>query len=276
MAHMRTIQTSEAERQRGHLSAESIELAIQSILEDGIVILEGVVDLEHCRILADKMLEEVEDIAKKDAAPFNWHRGNLQQPPPTAPAYIFRDVLANDFVIDVTKALLGKGMKNAFYSSNTAMPSQDRQPVHVDLGQLWRNQDPPHPPFGLVVNIAVVDMDPENGSTEIWPATHLDTTVVIEDGKVEVPEQSLEVRRVVAPPYQPTVKQGSAIIRDIRLWHCGTPNRTATPRPMIAMIHYINWWPEEPFNLHVSAKTSLDHPDLRQHAHFVGDLGLRF
>ena len=34
------------------------------------------------------------------------------------------------------------------------------------------------------------------------------------------------------------------LIRDMRLWHRGMPNRTEQPRPMIAMIHVCHWWHE--------------------------------
>ena len=32
-----------------------------------------------------------------------------------------------------------------------------------------------HPPHRLVVNIALVDVSEENGSTELWPGSHRDT-----------------------------------------------------------------------------------------------------
>src|SRR6185312_16908566 len=101
--------------------------------------------------------------------PYNWNKGNVQQDPPPFPPYLFRDVLVNDLVIQVTKAILGKGVKSVFYSGNTAMPSESRQPVHADSGHLWPNLEVAHPPYQLVVNVPVVYMDARNGSTEIWP-----------------------------------------------------------------------------------------------------------
>lgn len=32
------------------------------------------------------------------------------------------------------------------------------------------------------------------------------------------------------------------LIRDMRLWHRGTPNHSAAPRFMIAMIHSVAWY----------------------------------
>jgi ectoine hydroxylase-related dioxygenase (phytanoyl-CoA dioxygenase family) len=87
-------------------------------------------------------------------------------------------------------------------------------------------------------------MTPEYGSTEIWPGTHRDTSVSIFDETIKVSEEKLNQRRAIAPPIQPHVKRGGIVIRDIRLWHAGMPNRTQQPRPMIATIHTIHWLSE--------------------------------
>ncbi len=240
--------------------------AKQALEQDGILIVEDVIDLEHIHILRERVLADLDKYVNRPDASFNWNRGNIQQAPPPFPPFLFRDILAIDFVIQITKSILGAGMMNAFYSGNTAMPSESRQPVHADLGQLWPAQQNPHPAYGLVVNIGLVGMSPKNGSTEVWPGTHLDPSVVFEDGDIEVSPEHLEARRAVSLPLQADVAQGSAVIRDIRLWHAGMPNRTLEPRPVLAMIHYVNWWPTDKFVLHASAESLLTHPDLRQHA----------
>jgi hypothetical protein len=90
--------------------------------------------------------------------------------------------------------------------------------------------------------VPVVTMDEENGSTEVWPGSHLDTTMSIQLETIKVPEGIAARRREIAPPLQPRVEAGSILIRDMRLWHRGMPNRTEEPRPMIAMIHTCRWW----------------------------------
>jgi ectoine hydroxylase-related dioxygenase (phytanoyl-CoA dioxygenase family) len=142
----------------------------------------------------------------------------------------------------VSTAILGDGFANVFYSGNTAMPSEERQPVHADTGQLWPHLKAPTPPYQLVVNIPLVDMGPENGSTELWPGTHTYPTVTMSGGDIKVRPEVLAARRIIEPPIQPVVSAGSILIRDIRLWHAGMPNRTAAPRPMIAMIHTVPWY----------------------------------
>src|SRR5206468_4690609 len=122
----------------------------------------------------------------------------------------------------------------------------------------------------VVVNVPVVDMNPENGSTELWPGTHLDTTVAVAQGDLKVPEVVVERRRAEVPPIQPAVRRGSVLIRDIRLWHRGMPNHTAAPRPMIAMIHWIGWWSDtEPVRFPKGTEPFFEHPHLRTNARFV-------
>ena len=63
---------------------------------------------------------------------------------------------------------------------------------------------------------------------------------------------------------------GMDLIRDIRLWHAGTVNRAATPRPMLALIYTAGWWPgNSDFELPRAAQEQLRHPGLRTAARWV-------
>jgi ectoine hydroxylase-related dioxygenase (phytanoyl-CoA dioxygenase family) len=90
-------------------------------------------------------------------------------------------------------------------------------------------------------------MTPENGSTEIWLGTH-DFTQAAQEGahgdraSGRIREALLEKRREERGPSQPVVKKGSIVIRDLRLWHAGMPNKTDEARVMLAMIHFASWY----------------------------------
>jgi hypothetical protein len=114
-------------------------------------------------------------------------------------------------------------------------------------------------------------MSPENGSTELWPGTHTDTAVSVR-GDIKVPAEAVERWRAAAPPFQPTVRRGGVLIRDIRLWHAGMPNRTDRPRPMIAMIHNAGWLKlGKPMRFPVGTEAFFEGSDLTTHARFVED-----
>lgn len=267
---MNEISVTSQEVKAGKLGEQHLNAALKALSDDGFVILRDVVAPAHIEILRDKMLADVDEILKRDDAPFNFNTGNLQQDPPPFAPYLFRDILLNDLVIQVSKSLLGPGVKNSYYSGNTALPGGTRQPVHPDVAQLWPDLKYPTPPFGLVINIPVVDASPENGSTELWPGTHQDTTFCIHQGSTRISEEILEKRRAIRPPLQPSLKAGSVLIRDIRLWHAGMPNHANVPRPMIAMIHWCSWWLAcDPIPFPKNDEAFFAHSDLTTNARFV-------
>ena len=91
-------------------------------------------------------------------------------------------------------------------------------------------------------------MTPENGSTEVWLGSHLNSGPAAQEGKHgerasgRIKEALLVERAKERPPSQPTVKKGSIIIHDLRLWHGGKPNFTNAIWVMLAMIHFAPWY----------------------------------
>lgn len=271
---MNTIAVSDAEKRNRGLSPENLMRAVAAVNEDGYVVLTGVVDTAHLDVLRERMMADLETILAGADVPFNFNTGNVQQDPPPFAPYLFADILLNDIVIGVTKEILGPGLKNTFYSGNTALPHGTRQPVHPDAGHLWSGLAHATPAHNLVINVPVVDMSPENGATEIWPGTHRDTTYAIHEGSVPVSEALLDKYRSAGVPLQPAVARGGVIIRDMRMWHAGMPNHTEVPRPMIAMVHATSWWTEaDPIIAPRSSEPFFRHPLLKTVVRYVdGDV----
>lgn len=268
---MTALDLTPQEIQAGKITSAHLQQAVHALQEDGYVILNELLDRSHMALLAEKMIEDAKGILSRDDVPFNFNRGNIQQDPPPFHPYLFKEILVNEIVIAITKAVLGPGLKNAFYSGNTALPKAGtRQPVHADLGQLWPDLPTATPPYALVVNVLPVDVSPLNGSTEIWPGTHRDTSVYYQSEDIKVSEEKLAERRKVSPGFQYTARAGSVVIRDMRLWHAGMPNQSDTPRPMIAMIHYISWWSDlEPMVFPKGTESYFEHPHLLSLVRFV-------
>ena len=239
---MLELRPSRDERKKHCLDDEHLQLALQALREDGYVILHDVISSKHIETLRERMIADVESILALDDVPFQFNDGHLQQDPPPFPPYLFRDVLVNDFVVQITRAALGEGVKTFGYSGNTCLPNETQQPLHVDKGQLWPGLQTATPAYALIVNVPVVDMTPDSGSTEIWPGTHLDTTRSLDEGDIKIAPEDEARRRSEVEPLQPHVPAGGVVIRDMRLWHRGMPNHTDTARPMIAMVHYVRWW----------------------------------
>ena len=220
----------------GQLSDVSVKQAVDAIRVDGYVVLENVVSHDHLDILRERMDADSQMLIKAE----KWGgagrlKGHLQQGPPPFGPYIFRDIVANPYVIQVTKELLGAGLYNNFYNGNTNCPGSTTQPLHRDGAHLWPDQAVAHPTTEVVVNISPQDTTEANGSVELWPGSHL----VVSGRGIEIEEE--EARRKIAPPIRGNAKKGSILIRDMRLWHRGVPNPSDKPRHMIAMIHRVSW-----------------------------------
>jgi ectoine hydroxylase-related dioxygenase (phytanoyl-CoA dioxygenase family) len=173
---------------------------------------------------------------------------NIQQDPPLTSRYFSREIFLDPLATQVTSSVLGPRPRLSFISGNSALPPSagiepKAQPTHSDADFAH-----PNSPFALVVNIGLIDMIPENGSTEVWLGTHSLSSKEAQEGdhgeraSGMIKKDWLEKRREERPPAQPIVRKGSIVLRDLRLWHGGMPNWTADTRVMLAMIHFAPWY----------------------------------
>ncbi|KAF6810567.1 phytanoyl- dioxygenase [Colletotrichum sojae] len=247
-SHRAVIRPSEAEVHNNLVGPRNLEIAVRHLHSDGLVVVEDVVPHSDLDALNEKMVKDARYLQSLgEKGPFNYNQGNLQQDPPPVAEYFYKSVFANPIGTQITSSVLGPRPKWTFCSANAAMPplpgaSPQRQPVHADADFAF----PAHP-FALVVNVPLVDMTPENGSTELWLGTHGADVSVQEGAHGErasgrIREDLLEQRRAVRGPSQPVVKKGSVVVRDLRLWHAGMPNLSGEVRLMLAMIHFAGWY----------------------------------
>ncbi|KAI0594549.1 hypothetical protein F4775DRAFT_606195 [Biscogniauxia sp. FL1348] len=270
----RVIRPSAAEIQSSRLDARNLELAVRSMHEDGLVVVEDVVPHEHLDHLNAKMVQDALVLqARGDDGPFNYNLGNLQLDAPPWAEFFHPAVFTNRIATQITSSVLGPRPKWTFCSANAAMPPLPgaappaRQPVHSDA-------DFAHPshPFALVVNVPLVDMTAANGSTEVWLGTHGAGAAAQEGAHGERASGRIReswLATATGAPCQPTVRKGSLVVRDLRLWHAGMPNRTAAVRVMLAMIHFAAWF-RNPMRLELAhdVRPLLERLDAR------GELGL--
>ncbi|BFZ65423.1 hypothetical protein YB2330_006589 [Saitoella coloradoensis] len=236
------------EHSTDRLSPRTLQQALEALHRDGIVVFSNAVSHESIDVLEKRMLKDVEVLRKRegDSMPYNYNRGNVQQDPPPVVEYLKKDVFMNPFAAHLATHYLGPTPHLRFNSGNTALfsPEGERQPVHTDA-----DFDHPKIPFAVVVNVPLVTMAPENGSTELWLGTHGFTRLSHQEGahgdraSGRIIERELEERKGAGlGPIQGTIPKGSIIIRDLRLWHAGLPNHTRSPRIMLAQILFASWY----------------------------------
>ncbi|KAG9104007.1 hypothetical protein FRC06_006271 [Ceratobasidium sp. 370] len=268
---LRSLKPSAAELAARKLGPRNVRLALEALQEDGIVAIEGIVGEHELDALNARMVLDAYKLRDLKDGPYNYNRGNVQQDPPPEPGLFFKDVFLNPFALQVSNAALGPRPKMTFCSGNTALKATERQPVHTDADFAQ-----PTVPFALVVNCGLVDMTPENGSTEIWLGTHTMANLDAQDGlhgdraSGRIKPELMEERRKVSPPFQPVVPKGSIILRDLRLWHAGMPNKTDDPRVMLAQIHFAPWYMNQmKMEFPKGMEQMLQHPDLEMPTNFV-------
>ncbi|RDW84381.1 hypothetical protein BP6252_01971 [Coleophoma cylindrospora] len=244
-----TVKVSAQEVATQRLTWRNLELATRAIHRDGLVVLQDVI--EHAKLdgLNEKMLQDARTLQDAgDASPYNYNKGNIQQDPPMTEKYFEGSIIVNRLATQVTSSVLGPRPRLSFISGNSALPPSastppQSQPVHSDA-----DFEHPHSPFALVVNVPLVEMSEENGSTEIWLGTHTAASIADQEGEHgerasgRIKTDLLTQRQLERPPSQPLVKKGSLVIRDLRLWHAGKPNFSSATRVMLAMIHFAPWF----------------------------------
>jgi ectoine hydroxylase-related dioxygenase (phytanoyl-CoA dioxygenase family) len=140
-------------------------------------------------------------------------------------------IITNSLVLPLIEELLGDDAVCHYFASDTALPGSDYQSVHSDVHLLFPETSLALPAYSLVLNIPLVDFRAANGPVEIWPGgTHL------MPGKVDM--QSLAPQMHSQPVLMPA---GSLLLRDMRMWHRGTPNRSDEARPNLALIYSRPW-----------------------------------
>ncbi len=214
----------------GQLSLDTYSQALTLIKVNGYVIFERVLpdDLidslfnEHQTIF-DKYLENPDPTFGK-----NHYRTYL----PFRAPFADERVIANPFVLPILNDLLGKDYVCHYLASNTCIPGSEFQPPHADVYSLFPETDIKPPPYHMVVNIPLVDITEENGPIEFWSGgTHLNTFGM---DKIEALAPMMQSQMATMPA-------GSLFIRDGRMWHRGTENKSDAPRPNLALVYTRPW-----------------------------------
>jgi hypothetical protein len=241
------VKVTSAEWKSGQLAPENLLTAQLNLKIKGYVIIEdvfGETQLKELKARFDELLGAY--VEKTDP---NRGASRYGMPLPFEPPFASTTLVANPIILQVIRSILGEDIICSFFASDTALQGSQYQQAHSDVGPLFPEDNISLPPFCYVVNIPLVDFRPENGPTEIWPyGTHLvgDPSVVpipdftrikeLRESRLgQFTEEQMTPQQVITPA-------GSTVIRDIRMWHRGTPNRSGEARPMMAMVYNRPWY----------------------------------
>lgn len=234
------------ERRSGQLSAQSLTMALRTLRDTGLVALDNVYDRAFIeafgRAYNERLAGHIAERGGMDAINARaFGRNHLGMHLPLAPPFSDPQIVANPLAVQIMERALGEDFACSFYHSNTAYPGSEHQVVHRDSGPLFGTElGVPTPATHLVLNIPLCDFTEENGSTEVWPGTHLIVDRAPEDSK------DLDTRAALLPSIRTNVPAGSLILRDLRTWHRGMPNRSDHARAMLAIVYTRGWIADTP------------------------------
>lgn len=223
------MELSSQERQSLTLSPETLALAASLVRVNGYVVFERVLPPTLVAALHTEFMRVFNAYVTRTDPNRGANRFQMHLPF-TAP---FNDptVITNPFALPIIDALLGADAICHYFASDTPLPGSDYQAVHSDIQLLFPETSLSLPAYSIVVNIPLVDFTEENGPLEIWPGgTHL------------MPgPNDLAALAAQMPSQRVTMPAGSLLIRDMRAWHRGTPNRADHARPNLALIYSRPW-----------------------------------
>ncbi len=222
---------SEQERASGQLSAVHHKAAVEQVDMNGYVIFEDLLPDDFM----DTLYHEFMGVFEPHIATHGANRGvnRHQMHLPFRPPFSDERLIANPLVLQVVDALLGPDYICHYLASDTPLPGSDYQNTHADIHPLFPEHPTALPAYSIVINVPLVDVTEDNGPLQIWPGgTHRHTYPATQD-MIEVAD-SMHSERVL-------MKRGSVLIRDSRMWHRGTPNRSGSPRPNYALIYSRHW-----------------------------------
>lgn len=223
------IEITPQERHPGALAPEKVAAAVAALAEDGVVLLRNAIAMENVEKLDARMQADLAAFEEQFAIDNNFQG---LRPPPFHP-FLFRDIVFNEPAIAVSRAILGEGVTLTSYGANTAFVGSGEQQVHADA--VPATPGPYRPCELLVINVPLIDMTLENGATIYWPGTHRDTRLH-SGNRFPTPEMLAEWE-AKRPAERTVYGRGDLVVRDMRVWHGGMPNRTQTHRPMLALVH---------------------------------------
>jgi len=153
-------------------------------------------------------------------------------------------IIDNDAVMAVVEELVGADGVMCQLASDTPLLGSEHQQLHRDTQLLFPESGVETPPYQLAVNFPLVDVTDETGPMEYAPGTHMLSKA---EGMARIASGEIPLVRAY-------MQRGDVMIRDVRHIHRGTPNRSATPRPMVVIGYSRRWLFRPEVNIRLPAE----------------------
>ena len=231
---------SKTEIKNKKLNKNTLVEAVRHVRETGFVVFEKTMTKKWTNKMREAWDGHLENASKgSNPKHQDQNQGLLSMP--------FLDPLAieNPWGFQVIEEMMGKDFWGRLpYHCNSTPPNwPETQDIHRDQRHLFSEIPISMPPHMMIIHVPLVDFTEENGSTEVWPGTHLVTdhteTVEDKDGNwFDIDRQTFEERSTKMLSMRTNMPAGSTLVRDMRIWHRAMPNKTSKRRTMLSLVYH--------------------------------------
>ena len=151
------------------------------------------------------------------------------------------DFYAHPKIIPLLEYLLGERMILSSVGSVISLPGAKLQHKHRDRviydsmdNRSFAKLAPLLPPFAITLIVPLVPLDDLNGTTRMWPETHLLASCF--DFVTEFENKSV---------CEPHTQLGDCYLMDYRLLHQGLPNNATQVRPIMYNTYTCPWYQDD-------------------------------
>ena len=152
---------------------------------------------------------------------------------------------ASRMLLEMIAALLGPAHCIGSLEAVVSLPGSSRQHQHIDgpirfdrsIGgrkRSFHGDLSDLPPYAVTLCVPLCDVDEDNGPTALWPGSHRTAL------RARPPGESQILREF--PAEHMVGKFGRSFLFDFRTFHCGLPNLTREPRPLLMFVFARSWY----------------------------------
>ncbi len=212
-------------------SAEQHKAYAAAFERDGMVVLPGHFEPETLMRWREAFEPLFQQKLAEAAGPGNRGEARHYVTLPFSGVFADPSVVADEDVLAIVELVAGADPVMCQLATDTPVLGSTYQDVHRDTPELFPGEAET-PSFQLAVNFPLCDVTPENGAFETTRGTH----------RMSRQEGMAAMERGDAPMETIPMKLGDVMIRDVRVLHRGTPNTTASPRPMVVIGYSRRWY----------------------------------
>jgi ectoine hydroxylase-related dioxygenase (phytanoyl-CoA dioxygenase family) len=159
--------------------------------------------------------------------------------------FLAPDFYANRALIEIVASLLGTTHCIGSLEAVVSLPGSSPQHQHMDgplrfdrvIGKKkmgFQGDLSDLPPYAVTLCVPLCDVDEDNGPTAIWPGSHRTALRARPPGASQIIKEF--------PAEHMVGEFGQSFLFDYRTYHCGLPNFSREPRPLLMFVFTRSWF----------------------------------